>query len=517
MRILLFLSLAAFCAAYDPVRIIIDNPAQGSVIYQQAVQATFRVSGVHDFSLYTMVLTFDGEDIELGGKVLEAGVLDLQEVGIGTHTLKIKARNSNSIAETQSNEVKFSVAAEDSSDRLEMEMMPRRSDPSLWEVSGSALLGGSLGGQVELIIQPRDEEGNYIAALDDIRTLSVVIEPQQIDQQMEMVEEGVIVLWFSWRIVGEASISINIHGETPIADSPYHVLVQEKLATAILGSPLLVPLAPVGTNTSACTAPSSSTAPASCAFATILTNDAFCTGVLTMHYSLRLTNASFPLLCLVTEKVSCACKDLIAHAGMVLMEVETIPNPNAGHKQHFEDVYSKLHVFGLEGFSKVVFLDADMLVLRNIDHLFAYPSLSAAPEINPPALFNSGLMVLSPSPSLLRLLLRRAPLVPSYDKTDQGFLNEIWAGQWTMLPYTYNFLKDRGAIPDRFDGFVQRDLQQVYVVHITGEKPWHCRADAECNVRGRLSPHLWNLWHHYHHLLCTRTERPLSCTPWALL
>lgn len=117
MRILLFLSLAAFCAAYDPVRIIIDNPAQGSVIYQQAVQATFRVSGVHDFSLYTMVLTFDGEDIELGGKVLEAGVLDLQEVGIGTHTLKIKARNSNSIAETQSNEVKFSVAAEDSSDR----------------------------------------------------------------------------------------------------------------------------------------------------------------------------------------------------------------------------------------------------------------------------------------------------------------------------------------------------------------------------------------------------------------
>lgn len=36
-----------------------------------------------------------------------------------------------------------------------MEMMPRRSDPSLWEVSGSALLGGSLGGQVELIIQVR--------------------------------------------------------------------------------------------------------------------------------------------------------------------------------------------------------------------------------------------------------------------------------------------------------------------------------------------------------------------------
>jgi len=30
-----------------------------------------------------------------------------------------------------------------------------------------------------------------------------------------------------------------------------------------------------------------------------------------------------------------------------------------------------------------------MLVLRNIDHLFEYPALAAAPEINPPALFNS--------------------------------------------------------------------------------------------------------------------------------
>jgi hypothetical protein len=49
--------------------------------------------------------------------------------------------------------------------------------------------------------------------------------------------------------------------------------------------------------------------------------------------------------------------------------------------------------------------------------------------------------VLEPSKEVLEELMRLAPLLPSYDKTDQGFLNEMWMGSWNMLPYTYNFLK----------------------------------------------------------------------------
>ena len=26
-----------------------------------------------------------------------------------------------------------------------------------------------------------------------------------------------------------------------------------------------------------------------------------------------------------------------------------------------------------------------------------------------------------------------------------------------------------------------RDLGEVFVIHIVGEKPWHCRHDHECN------------------------------------
>jgi alpha-N-acetylglucosamine transferase len=39
-------------------------------------------------------------------------------------------------------------------------------------------------------------------------------------------------------------------------------------------------------------------------------------------------------------------------------------------------------------YDKIIFLDSDLLVLKNIDHFFWYPQLSAAP--NDFTLFNSG-------------------------------------------------------------------------------------------------------------------------------
>ena len=299
--------------------------------------------------------------------------------------------------------------------------------------------------------------------------------------------------------------------EHHIGESPYQVLVEEAFEVQVVGE---LPLSPPG----ASVPPDEIRVRAArggknYGYVTILTNDAFCHGALVMQFTLLETRTLYPdIVCLVTHRVTESCRLLLRHSGFVLQEVATLSNPNVGHKSHFGDVYSKLHVFSLVQFDKVVYLDADMMVLHNIDHLFEYPALSAAPEINPPALFNSGLMVLKPSRALFESLMALAPLVPSYDKTDQGFLNEVWMGKWHMLPYTYNFLKDRGALPDRFDGFVARNLSDVYVVHMVGEKPWHCRYDHECNAQGRLSARLWNLWKENFQRMCGRADRPLACT-----
>jgi alpha-N-acetylglucosamine transferase len=55
----------------------------------------------------------------------------------------------------------------------------------------------------------------------------------------------------------------------------------------------------------------------------------------------------------------------------------------------FAATFTKLRIFDLDAFDKVVFLDADTIVLRNVDELFERPALAAAPDFFMPDRFNS--------------------------------------------------------------------------------------------------------------------------------
>ena len=86
--------------------------------------------------------------------------------------------------------------------------------------------------------------------------------------------------------------------------------------------------------------------------------------------------------------------------------------------------------------------------------------------------------------------------------------------------YTFNFLKDTGALADRFHWFTKERWHLIKFVHVTspnipatvpyfinscvntmtrwlqltGKKPWQCVADHLCNVPGRQSAKIWDFW-----------------------
>lgn len=62
-------------------------------------------------------------------------------------------------------------------------------------------------------------------------------------------------------------------------------------------------------------------------------------------------------------------------------------------RSHMANLYTKLHLWSLTQYSKLVYLDADTLVLKNIDELFLRKELTAVPDVLPADTFNSGLMV----------------------------------------------------------------------------------------------------------------------------
>ncbi|KAF0892663.1 hypothetical protein E2562_017641 [Oryza meyeriana var. granulata] len=132
----------------------------------------------------------------------------------------------------------------------------------------------------------------------------------------------------------------------------------------------------------------------------------------------------------------------------------------------------------LREYDRVVFVDADVLVLRSLDFLFAAPELSATG--NSRTLFNSGVMVVEPSECTFRLLMSRVAEVDSYNGGDQGFLNEVFPW-WHRLPRRVNALKYGMATKKASYSSSPEEEEEPHAVHYLGVKPWQCLREHDCN------------------------------------
>lgn len=77
--------------------------------------------------------------------------------------------------------------------------------------------------------------------------------------------------------------------------------------------------------------------------------------------------------------------------------------------------FTKIHCWNLTQYRKCVFLDADTLVVQNLDELFERDELSAVPDIGWPDCFNSGVFVFEPSRATYEAILEYAVQNGSFD------------------------------------------------------------------------------------------------------
>uniref|UniRef100_A0A8D2IBH0 glycogenin glucosyltransferase n=1 Tax=Urocitellus parryii TaxID=9999 RepID=A0A8D2IBH0_UROPR len=144
------------------------------------------------------------------------------------------------------------------------------------------------------------------------------------------------------------------------------------------------------------------------AFVTLATNDMYCQGALVLGLSLRNHKTSRKLVVLITPEVSSL--DVLSRVFDEVVEVNLMDSEDYIHlaflrRPELGVTLTKLHCWTLTRYSKCVFLDADTLVLHNIDELFDREELSAAPDPGWPDCFNSGVFVFQPSLETHQLLL----------------------------------------------------------------------------------------------------------------
>ncbi|KAH3951517.1 hypothetical protein HBH70_092020 [Parastagonospora nodorum] len=258
---------------------------------------------------------------------------------------------------------------------------------------------------------------------------------------------------------------------------------------------------------------------------TLITNTDYLTGLLTLDYSLKKHGTKYPLIALYT--------DTFPTEGHAALDARSIPKQHVkyllpsvskdySNDPRFYDCWSKLTPFGLTEYDRVVQLDSDMLVLRNMDDLMDLPldspelagkgervfAASHACVCNPlnkahypkdwvpsncgftsqhddpenaqitgaPSDFglgmpNGGLQVVNPSAAVYDLILARLsdPTVMAYDFADQSLLGDLFRGRWVPLPYTYNALKTLRTFSHKV---LWRDEEVRNVHYILSPKPW---------------------------------------------
>ncbi|KAL5061156.1 hypothetical protein RYX36_032760 [Vicia faba] len=162
------------------------------------------------------------------------------------------------------------------------------------------------------------------------------------------------------------------------------------------------------------------------AYVTLLYGDEFLLGVRVLGKSIRNTRSNQDMVVLVSDGVSDFAKNLLLADGWIIEQITLLANPNRVRPKRFWGVYTKLKIFNMTHYKKVVYLDADTIVVKNIDDLFKCRKFCA--NLKHSERLNSGVMVVEPSETVFNDMVNKIKTTASYTGGDQGFLNSYFSG-----------------------------------------------------------------------------------------
>lgn len=205
------------------------------------------------------------------------------------------------------------------------------------------------------------------------------------------------------------------------------------------------------------------------------------------------TTADFVVL--HTGKVSGAIVEKIKRTNAVVRLVAGIENPHETDVAGWANSgFTKLRVWEQDDYEKIVYVDADCLVLENIDDLFDRPCPAFSPDVFPPDKFNAGVIVLQPSKIVFEKMFHLIAVLDSHDKGDTGFLNSFYPDwyEWShghRLPFRYNALRTMFWMTRKNEGYWQT-LKPIKILHFcSSPKPWDAGAQ-----RGTLELMWWEFY-----------------------
>lgn len=231
------------------------------------------------------------------------------------------------------------------------------------------------------------------------------------------------------------------------------------------------------------------------AYVTVLYgNNVYLTGALVLGYSLMKTNTKIDRIILVTpdinEQFKFYLKDIYTHI-ITIEYVHVSPEIFSEKNTRFRDVFTKLECLNLVQYKKIILLDLDMIIVKNIDHLF---------KLCPPAAclrkyyipygqkipanmicsnnklvggINAGLMLLKPDGKewdKIKNDISQNIHINKYKYPEQDYLSLRYCNCWTSITFNYNF---QFGLTNRVKKYHYK-IDNIYVIHYSSSyKPWN--------------------------------------------
>lgn len=222
------------------------------------------------------------------------------------------------------------------------------------------------------------------------------------------------------------------------------------------------------------------------AYITVLTGRDYLDGVRTLLYSLNKTKSRFPLVVLVPDDFDRSIQETLTGWGC---KVTRAPKVDLGEyarknpRPYWNETFFKLRIFEMEQYDKLLYIDSDMIVLDNLDHLFDCEHISAVQGgklIYGWEDINSGLMVIEPNAAEFEAIMELIPTVcESKIKENCGF------GDQDVISHYYKYINPRWEGEKRIDERYNANIrcihelcvllgyQNIKVIHFVGQKkPW---------------------------------------------
>jgi len=251
------------------------------------------------------------------------------------------------------------------------------------------------------------------------------------------------------------------------------------------------------------------------AYVTFIKTDDYLPGVLALKKSLDPFNNGNDFVVITTKKsLSNQATKVLKSINCKIKIVDEVKNPLIDHlnKDTFNH-YTKLRVFEMTEYRKLIFLDADLIICSNIESLFEAPHMSAVAaggliSENNWIDLNGGFLVVEPSEQLFNEMHRVSNYFPSKDGTDQGFLHSFYK-DWPNQKYLH--LDHKFNVPVQYLDIYCKNFSfrfsytneildtNIAVIHYWGPiKPWtfyHKSSIFEDSPKVKQAINLW--WDFY--------------------